>query len=417
MKLLTVAIKDLKQFARNVPGLAMSLAAPLVLTGIMGFAFGGLGGSGTPRLQVTTMCVANLDRGQECSALNLGQELVRVLQGPSWNEMVRVTLVGDAASARQAVDRREAEVALIIPPDLTAALTSQPGLTAQLILYHDPARTTRPAIVAGAITGVLDRFSGGSIAGQVTAQQLLARGAPVSVATQAGGRAALEYVGEEGDASLITVRSGTATRAQDEGLGAILGRVNAGMLVFFLFFTAGTAAQSLLREEQQRTLSRLFTTSTPRATILGGKFVAVFAIVVVQAAILVIAGAVLFGARWGSVAGVIVQIVACAVAASGLGLLLISLSRDVQQAGYLMGLVLSVLGMAGGMFTTGFANLPKIVGTISLLTPHGWAMKGWDALLAGQGVTAVLGPAAVCVASGLVLFAAATMVCRRRFAA
>ncbi len=54
-----------------------------------------------------------------------------------------------------------------------------------------------------------------------------------------------------------------------------LGPVMAGLMVFFMFFTGAAAAQSILYEDQDGTLARLFTTPTPRWAILAGKMLAV----------------------------------------------------------------------------------------------------------------------------------------------
>ena len=72
-----------------------------------------------------------------------------------------------------------------------------------------------------------------------------------------------------------------------------------GMMLFFMMFGASTPARSILEEHRQGTLPRLFTTPTPRSVILSGKYVAVFLVVLIQAAVLLVAGRLLLGADWG----------------------------------------------------------------------------------------------------------------------
>ena len=48
-----------------------------------------------------------------------------------------------------------------------------------------------------------------------------------------------------------------------------------GMTIFYAFFTGTSTAQTILREDEDGTLPRLFTTPTSQATVLGGKFLAV----------------------------------------------------------------------------------------------------------------------------------------------
>ena len=55
---------------------------------------------------------------------------------------------------------------------------------------------------------------------------------------------------------------------QENMLLNILGPIMGGMMVFYAFSTGTSTAQSILREEEERTLPRLFTTPTSQATIL-----------------------------------------------------------------------------------------------------------------------------------------------------
>jgi ABC-type Na+ efflux pump permease subunit len=69
-------------------------------------------------------------------------------------------------------------------------------------------------------------------------------------------------------------------------------------MIFFTFFTGAAGAASLLYEQEEGTLAWLFTTPTPRAAILGGKFFAVLLILAVQVSVLLFAGRLLFGIRF-----------------------------------------------------------------------------------------------------------------------
>jgi ABC-2 type transport system permease protein len=104
------------------------------------------------------------------------------------------------------------------------------------------------------------------------------------------------------------------------------------------------------------------------------------------------------------------------VAAAGLGVFIMSFLKSTRQAGPVMGTVLTLSGMVGGLFTTGFQNLPAAYDTITLLTPHGWALRGWKLALAGGGVSDVLLPALGTLGMGIVFFGIGALVFRKRFA-
>ena len=416
MKVLAIIIRDLRQYTRNVPALVLSLAAPLVLTGIMGFAFSGLGGSSAPQLQVTTLRVANLDQGEPGVAVSLGEQLVQQLQEPGFSGLVQVTLAADEAAARAAVDRGEVEVALIIPPGFTSAVAVPGRSPAEVVLYHDPALSLRPSIVASALQSVLDAFSGRSVAAQVTVEQLADRGAPPDVLAQAASRVAQEYNRGAQQIQLLTFRTVTAAEEPPGELKAVLSRINASLLIFFVFYAGAVAAQSILKEDEERTLARLFVTPMPRVVILAAKFLSAFVIALAQALVLVLASALLFDTEWGNPLGVVVMVLATVAGAVGLGLLLVSFARDTRQAGYLTGLTLSVLGLAGGLFTAGLSEVPRFMATIGLFVPQSWASKGWNLLLEGEGVARLVGPAAASLACGAVMFILGSLRIQRRYA-
>jgi hypothetical protein len=97
-------------------------------------------------------------------------------------------------------------------------------------------------------------------------------------------------------------------------------------------------------------------------------------------------------------------------------LLLISFVKNSRQSGPVVGGVMAVTGMVGGLMTTGFGNVPSFFGFLNLLTPQGWALKGWTITLDGGGVADIIGPWLVSIALGLALLGAATLVFRRCFA-
>jgi ABC-type Na+ efflux pump permease subunit len=80
----------------------------------------------------------------------------------------------------------------------------------------------------------------------------------------------------------------------------IIGPLMAGMMVFYSFYTGVATAESILREEEERTLPRLFTTPTSQTTILSGKFLAVLTTVLIQIIVLILFGHFAFGIQWGN---------------------------------------------------------------------------------------------------------------------
>lgn len=135
-----------------------------------------------------------------------------------------------------------------------------------------------------------------------------------------------------------------------------------------------------------------------------------------QIGLLMLASALIFGIPWGEPLAVASVALGLVVSAAGFGVLLMSFVKSTRQSGPVVGGVLTVTGMAGGLFTTGFQNLPAAYETINLLTPQGWALRGWKVVLAGGGVSEVLLPTLVTLGMGTVFFAVGALIFRRRFA-
>ncbi|MCD6552784.1 MAG: ABC transporter permease [Anaerolineae bacterium] len=423
MKMLDIALKGLLRSFRSGFALMMMFAMPLMITGIMQFAFGGLVSDGESfDLPVTRVQVVNLDRPDPQSGFSAGRILVEFLQSEQLADILQVTEASDEASARAAVDSQEAGVAVIIPPDFTAALTAS-GESTTITLVQDPTLTLGPGIVKELISQFVDGFAGAKIATSVVAEQLSKRGVEVDASLMqdvamryaAWAKALGESQSQGAHPALDIQPPSGETEPLNQGT-AMMGNVFAGMMIFFVFFTGASAAESIIREDEEGTLARLFTTPTPRAVILGGKFAAVFVTLAVQVIVLLFASALIFGIRWGEPATVALAALGLVVVAAGFGVLIMSFLKTTRQAGPVMGGVLTLTGMAGGLFTTGFQNLPAAYEIITLFTPHGWALRCWKAALAGGGVSDVLLPVAVTLGMGLVFFVIGAFVFRKRFA-
>jgi ABC-2 type transport system permease protein len=189
------------------------------------------------------------------------------------------------------------------------------------------------------------------------------------------------------------------------------------MMVFYAFFTGTSTAQSILKEEEERTLPRLFTTPTPQATILTGKLLSVFLTVSVQVVVLLIAARLIFGIQWGGLAAVALTAAGIICSASAFGIFVNSFLKDTKQAGVLFGGVLTVTGMVGmirifGMNSPGAARLGD---TVSLLVPQGWAIRGLMQSIDGEPLRAALVSALVMLLWSAVFFSVGVLRFNKRY--
>jgi ABC-2 type transport system permease protein len=218
-------------------------------------------------------------------------------------------------------------------------------------------------------------------------------------------------------AMLVVVAPSAGQGGTADPIQQMMGLTMAGQMIFFAFFTGAYSMMSILREDEEGTLARLFTTPTDRTSILTGKFVAVFITVTLQGLVLMVAGHFAFGVNWGEPAAAALALIGQVLAATGLGVLLIAFVKNTRQGGPVLGGGLTALGMLGGLFTANIPNaMPAAFNKIGVLIPQAWVLKSWKMVLDGQTAAALLIPFAVMTFMGVVMFAAGAVMFRRRFA-
>jgi len=159
-----------------------------------------------------------------------------------------------------------------------------------------------------------------------------------------------------------------------------------GFTVMFVFFLINIMARSFIAERDAGTLRRLHLAPIAPAAILVGKTLPFYLTSVIQTALLFLCGRLLFSMPWGPEPVYLVPVILCtSAAATSLGLLLATLVRTDQQVSSYGTSIVLVLGGLSGCFIPR-AWLPNLMKTISLATPHAWALRAFDAVLTSNAV-------------------------------
>ncbi|HEX5808604.1 MAG TPA: ABC transporter permease, partial [Anaerolineales bacterium] len=366
MKAFDIALKDLTRSFRSLFAVIFMFGVPLLVTGMFYFMFGNSAGDGGFSLPRTRVSVANMDEGGpkfQVSPKNIpggrqadtmGELIVNILESDEMADLIEISYAQDPASARASVDSQQAQVAIIIPPDFSEQFADVRKGEAILEFYKDPTLTIGPAIMRSILNRFLDSMGGVKIAVNVfmdeadPSQYVLI--GPV-VEDYLDTSLALS---DDLEAELLDVRapSGVQPSEEEESQNTLLGIVGpimAGMMVFYAFFTGTSTAQSILKEEEERTLPRLFTTPTRQATILTGKLLSVFMTVCTQVVVLLFAARLIFQIEWGNLVAVALIAAGIIFSASSFGIFVNSFLKDTKQAGVLFGGVLTITGMLGMM--------------------------------------------------------------------
>ncbi len=345
-----------------------------------------------------------------------------ILSSEDLAELLEVYPVSDPAAARAAVDSQQAQVAIIIPEDFSEQFADVNG-QASIQFYQDPTLTIGPGIVKSILNQFMDGMAGVKIAVDVA----MGDGEPTDLSRV--GLVVQEYLdtsevqSEDPEAALLEIRTPAGGQKKTEAdtknaLLAIVTPIMGGMMVFYAFFTGTSSAESILREEEEHTLPRLFTTPTPQAVILGGKFLAIFLVVIVQVVVLLIAANLIFGIQWGEPLPVAMVAFGIVCAASSAGIFINSFLKNTRQGGVVFGGILTVTGLVGmvGIFAMGAPTAKTLSDSVSLLVPQGWAMRGLLQILNDQPPTDILLTLLVLIGWSVVFFVVGVLRFNRRYA-
>jgi ABC-2 type transport system permease protein len=425
MKTLDIALKDMTRSFRSVFAIGMMLVAPLMLTGLIYFAFGGMS-SGATTLPAVKVGIVNLDMLPADTPLDapIGQNIRDMFFDDSVKSWITAGDYADAASARAAVDSQEIGVAVIIPQEFTAHLLDGKK-DVQVLIVGDPTLTIGPTVAQNMVTALLDGVTGGGIALDTITSRQRANGITPDPAQISHWIATYQtwytdfqrnMFHHPDSAALAMVAPAEGETGTTNPLQEAIGLVMTGQMIFFAFFTGAYSMMSILREDEEGTLARLFSTPTSHTAILAGKFLAVFVTVLLQGLVLMVAGRLAFGVNWGDPLAAAVALTGQVIAAGGLGVLIIAFVKNSRQAGPVLSGVLCALGFLGGLMTVAVPNMPAVFNIMANFTPQGWVLKGWRMVMSGQALADMLVPFVVLVAMGAVMFAVGAVKFRKRFA-
>jgi ABC-2 type transport system permease protein len=436
MKAFDIALKDLTRSFRSAFAIIFMFGVPLLVTGMFYFMFGNVAENGGFDLPRTKVMIANMDEGGPKFQVNpknipggrqadtMGELIVSILESDDLADLIEISYASDPQAARAAVDRQESQVAIIIPADFSEQFADVREGKAVIEFYKDPTLIIGPAIMRSILNRFLDSMGGVKIAINVFMDEADSSQYALVGPVVEGYLDTSLALSEDLEGELLDVRvtsASTTTPSEEESQNALLSIITpimGGMMVFYAFFTGTSTAQSILKEEEERTLPRLFTTPTPQATILTGKLLAVFMTVCVQVIVLLIAARLIFGIRWGEFLPVALTALGIIFSASAFGIFVNSFLKDTKQAGVLFGGVLSVTGMVGmiRIFAMNSPGAARLGDSVSLLVPQGWAVRGLLQSVNGEQVSAVLVTALVMLVWSAAFFIVGVLRFNKRYA-
>lgn len=417
MKALHIAWKDTLTRFRDWKALAGMLAAPLLISALIGTALGNIVGSDTPIEDIPVVLV-NDDGG------SLGEIYENALASEDLDDLLELKLMDDLDAAKARIENGELRAVVYVPANFSDVLIpSDEGAATQLgsatvQVFTDPSASLSPYIIKSIVeqisTGINTLLLAGQVSGEQAAQYAQLLGPSMA---NLGGAIESELASPESfafeDPQLMLEVNQVGDQAESFDPYAFF---IPGMAVFFLMFSMFDGPRSILQEQTRGTLPRLMTTPTPTSQIILGKMGGTFLTGLLQFTVLIVASSVLFGIDWGSSPlGVVTITILTVFAAAGFGSYITTFARNENQASIIASAFSLVFGALGGSFFPA-SNLTGIVDIASKLTINRWAMEGFTKLtIERSDFAGILPEAGVLALIGLITFILAIRGFERRF--
>jgi ABC-2 type transport system permease protein len=342
-----------------------------------------------------TAGVVDLDGGEVASGFVDG-----VLPALVDAEVVTAVSFADESEARAQVADGSVDAVWVLPAGFSEAVLA--GADAQIEVLVTAGASLPGELARGVAEAYARRIEQVGLA--LTVEGALTGGPPAAQLVGAVGAAAAEAE----DLIRLTAETSEAGEPLDP-----LSYLAAGMAAFFVFFVVPYGITGLLEERQLGTMPRLLAAPIPPGAIQLSKLLGAFLLGMTSMTVLSVASHLLLGAEWGPPLGVAILLVALVLAAMGVMSLVAVFAHTAEQAGNYQAVVAIVLGLSGGVFfpIPGDAAVLRVV---TLLSPHGWFLRGMNGLAASAQWSAVLPAAGAILLFGAVTAVPAVILQRRR---
>ena len=373
---------SLRRLLRDRRALFFMLVLPVVVIIVVGATVGGF--------NQFHIGLVDTDRGP------IAQGFVTDLQHASGLHVMRYA---NEDAMRVAMRRSEISAGVVIPSSFDAKLRA--GRAETLPVLAEQANQTAQGAQA-AIAAAIDRHAGTIQAAQFAASQTRTSFGP-----------ALRHAQQ----LTATTRRVTVTTHTVDTKSVILpsgfSYSAPTMLVLFVFINALAFGATAIDNRRLGVYERALAAPIHPRTIVLGEVAVAFTITVIQSALIVFIGAVVFGVSWGNPYAAAALVGMWAFVGAGAGMLSGTMFRTPQQASSIGPAIGLAFGMLGGCMWP-LAIVSTTMRTIGHLTPQAWAVDAWTELLSRGGtLTDVLRPLAVLAAFAAALLTLAVIRIRR----
>jgi len=403
MRIIDLAINDLKQLVRDWKTALFLIVMPIGFTLFFGVIFGGVGGEQDPRLPVGFI---DQDGGGV-----LSPHLLDLLDA---SDAIRPEVSDESIErAEKKVSDKDWAAAVIVPAGYSESVLRSgeghalAGEEAALTIIVDGSTAAGATALNGVQTAVT-RLRGAAKAAQLSARALESQGKSTDEPFLANAMSEAIEAWREPPLTVSVAQSGLATEEDEEKsvMATSYGQSSPGMMVQFSIAGLIGAANILVLERKSRSLQRLLTTAISRVEIILGHYSTMFVMIFAQLALLIGFGQLALGVDYArEPVAILLLAVTMSLWTASLGLLIGVLAKTEEQAVIFAMIPMFILSALGGAWMP-LEVTGEAFQTIGHLLPTAWAMDGiQNIIVRGLGLESVLLPAGIMLAYAIVLFA------------
>jgi ABC-2 type transport system permease protein len=396
MRIVDLALKDLKQIVRDWKSAFFLVAMPVIFTLLLGFVFrDAASGDEDPRLPVGWL---DQDGSAVCAHLKT------MLQASEAIRLIDLESAEPDTATEQVADG-----------NLTAAVVCPPGYGRQALSPAEPlpepifvfvpssqaGHTAQNAVQAGA-----GRLASAVQTARLSAEALADQGGAPDEAYRLQAMEQAVAAWQNPPLGIKSNGSGTAKEEEGEREASPYAHSSAGIMVQFAMAGLMGAAGILVVERKTGSLRRLLTTAISRMQIILGHYLAMAVMIVVQLFLLILFGQLILGVDYfAAPLATLLIMLTTALWSASVGLLIGIVAHSEEQV-IMIALVLMLVlsGLGGAWMPLEFTS--ETFQTVGHLTPVAWAVDGFENIvIRDMGLASVLAPAAILFGWALALFA------------
>ncbi|NSW51879.1 MAG: ABC transporter permease [Anaerolineae bacterium] len=413
-KILAIAWKDFRITYRDLTALLVNIAAPVAMTLVMSFAFGG---SDTGFSQIP-VGIINLDGGM------IGDIFINTFESEELAAYLLPEQYTDIETALNALESDKLAAVIVIPDGMSDMLNDPSGDDSAPIsndglkieLYPNITRPVSVEIIESILDSILIDLNAGFAAGSLGFSQLIQEGL---VTTEELSNGLGEAIGEKlepifGDGSSQVTLDAVYQEADSDTGFSWLSYMAPSMAILFLSFSMTNSARSILSEREKGTLPRLLISPNHPGVVLVGKMMGTYIIGLAQVFIFLVISRFLLNVHWGGTVQVFVFTVVMVLSVASWGILVASFARNSGEASAVgTAITLVFAALAGNFIPRG--NFPEWLKTIGYITPNAWGIEGYLNMINGATFSDMLLPMVVLLGMSILVLMTAGYFFQRQY--